>query len=246
MITLQNKENEIEFFDRFSQTAAYDVLTPAAYSRIVQEFMKRLRAMPPQKLRIIDMGCGSGAFTRSFRKMLPGDFWGMDISAPSIAMAKASSPDIQFVVGDIEQSGFADHSFDVVLFSGVLHHFPDFQACLREGYRILKKGGRVLSYDPNVRNPAMWLFRHPASPFFSRLGKTPNERLLAAEEIARGMEKAGFHKVGVFGKGGITFRYVAAPLGRWLLPAYNALEVLFAFTPFARRYGSFLIGYGEK
>jgi ubiquinone/menaquinone biosynthesis C-methylase UbiE len=178
--------------------------------------------------------------------MFPAVFFGMDISERSIAVAAAASPDIHFSVGDIEHSGFADHSFDVVIFSGVLHHFPDFQACLREGYRILKKGGCVLSYDPNARNPVMWIYRHPASPFFSRRGRTANERLLSAEEIVNRMEKTGFHHVRVFGKSGMSFTYVASPLGRLLLPAYNFLEVLFSFTPFARRFGSFLIGYGEK
>jgi len=243
---LQNKKNEIEFFDRFSQAAAYDVLTPAAYRRIIREFQELLRPLQRPGLRIIDLGCGSGAFTRRFQQMFPACFFGMDISERSIAAAAAASPDIGYTVGDIEHSGFADHSFDVALFSGVLHHFPDFQACLREAYRILKKGGCVLSYDPNIRNPAMWIYRHPRSPFSSRQGRTANERLLAAEDIRGGMEKSGFHHVRVRGRSGITFKYVASPVGRSLLPLYNLLEVLFAFTPLAGRFGSFLIGYGEK
>jgi ubiquinone/menaquinone biosynthesis C-methylase UbiE len=178
--------------------------------------------------------------------MFPARFFGMDISEKSIALAAKAAPDIQFVVGDIENSGFADHFFDVVLFSGVLHHFPDFQTCLQEGYRILKKGGCVLSYDPNIRNPVMWLYRHPTSPFFSRQGKTANERLLAAEEIIALMKKTGFKNVRVRGKSGITFKYVAAPLGRFLLPAYNLFEIFLGLTPLSERFGSFLIGYGEK
>jgi ubiquinone/menaquinone biosynthesis C-methylase UbiE len=117
---------------------------------------------------------------------------------------------------------------------------------MREAYRILRNGGCVLSYDPNIKNPFMWLYRHPSSPFFSNKGITENEHLLSPTEVTSTMEKAGFTNVTTLCKSGVTFKYVATELGRFLLPLYNIFETLLGHTPLQSKYGSFIIGYGEK
>lgn len=105
----------------------------------------------------------------------------------------------------------------------------------------------MLSYDPHLKNPAMWLYRHPDSPFFSNRGKTDNERLLTGDELAGSLREAGFAGVRVGAIGGVTFKYVESPLGRAVLPVYNLWERAFGLvTPLARKYGSFLIARGEK
>ncbi len=44
---------------------------------------------------------------------------------------------------------YPDGSFDVVLATLMLHHLPEDVrlACLREAFRVLKKGGRLLAVD---------------------------------------------------------------------------------------------------
>ena len=246
--TVQDKTKEKDFFNSFSAGGEYDVFTTSGYKALIEEYRKSLRVPGSTDLRVIDLGCGTGAFSREFKKMLGSDnyFYGLDLSIKSVILAANLEPGIHFCAGDIEHCCFKDESFDIVLFSGVLHHFPDFEPCLREGYRILRKGGCALSYDPNIKNPFMWLYRHPSSPFFSPKGKTENERLLSAQQVADGFRQAGFHNVIARGKSGVTFKYVASTLGRVLLPFYNLLELLLGISPLASKYGSFLIGYGEK
>ena len=103
---------------------------------------------------------------------------GVDISPKLIEIASGKYPNVEFRVGNILRMEDPDESFDVVLYSGVLHHFPEMDPVLEEGLRILKKGGCLLAFDPNQSNPAMWLYRNPASPLFSPVGKTENEILL--------------------------------------------------------------------
>ncbi|MCP4155872.1 MAG: class I SAM-dependent methyltransferase [bacterium] len=260
---MQDKSKEIAFFDQFSSAKEYDVLTNRAYKTIIREYLSRwqnregasprLSLSPPgqgeatiQKLSIIDLGCGTGTFTRKFKEVADANFYGLDISLKSIELAAGLAPKIHFCTGDIENCCFKDESFDIVLFSGVLHHFSNFDACLKEGFRLLKKNGCVLSYDPNIKNPVMWLYRHPSSPLFSQKGKTENEQLLSKEQVTISMEKAGFSNIVVQGKSGITFKYIESAAGRILLPFYNLFEILLGISPLASRYGSFLIGYGEK
>ena len=245
---MQDKAKEKDFFDTFSSARDYDVFTSHGYKTLLREYVRLIPFSTGAKIRVIDLGCGTGAFTRKFKEISAGsyDFFGLDLSLPSLRLAAELAPGIHFCGGDIEQCGFKDESFDIVLFSGVLHHFSDFQLCLREGYRILKNGGCVLSFDPNGKNPAMWLYRHPSSPFFSPQGKTANERLLSGAEIGSALKKAGFTNVIARCKSGITFKYVASTVGRFLLPFYNLLEILWGISPLAAKYGSFVIGYGEK
>ncbi len=243
---MQNKEKEKEFFDQFSSKGDYDVFTPSGYKNLIKEYQKLLPQHTPQKPKTIDLGCGTGAFTRKFANAVNSHTFGLDISSKSTQLATKLSPDILYLTGDIEHCPIKNNTFDIVLLSGVLHHFPNFLPCLNESYRILKPGGCVLSYDPHIKNPFMWLYRHPDSPLFSPKGKTENERLLSAGEVETGLKTAGFANIQCYGKSGITFKYIESNLGRLFLPFYNLLERLTAFRPFAVRYGSFLICRGEK
>lgn len=245
---MQNKSKEKMFFDQFSSSREYDVFTRYGYKSIIREYLQLANTPTHRKIKVIDLGCGTGAFTRQFKRIFNdfNDYSGLDLSLQSLRMATQISPGISFCAGDIENCCFKDNIFDVVLFSGVLHHFTNMEPCMREAYRILKEGGCVLSYDPNIKNPFMWLYRHPTSPFYSKKGITENEHLLSSEQIASAMETVGFTNVSAHCKSGITFKYVATPSGRLLLPLYNIFETLLGFSPLESRFGSFVIGYGEK
>lgn len=243
---MQDKLKEKEFFDQWSESSSYDVFTPAGYNKIINVFRKLAGKRLSKGRKIIDLGCGTGAFSRRFFQGIDAELFGMDISVKAIKMARAESNNINYIVGDVEDLKFKDESFDVVIFSGMLHHFPNIKKSLAEGYRILKKGGCVLSYDPNIKNPFMWLYRHHSSPFFSKTGKTDNERLLSAEEVDSVMKEVGFSYIKTSCIGGVTYKYVKSRRGKLLLPFYNIIEVSFDKLPWVDKYGSFLIGYGEK
>ena len=99
--------------------------------------------------------------------------------------ARAAHPADRWLVADATALPFAVGSFDVVAFSSVLHHVPDFPAALREAVRVLRPGGRAFAFDPNALNPAMALLRVPESPFYSASGVSPNERPLLPSMLRR-------------------------------------------------------------
>ena len=55
----------------------------------------------------------------------------------------------------------------------------------------------------------MWLYRDPASPFYSSLGVTVNERPVLARQVAAVFERAGF-EVSSHYLSGLAYRYVAS------------------------------------
>lgn len=243
-IKRQDKEAEKEFFDKFDREGGYDVLDEQGYKKILN-FMKE-RIKNEESLTIADMGCGSGAFSSQMKKAYKNaHIIGVDISKGCIARAKRDFGKIEFVIDDVEKTKFKKDFFDVIWYSGTLHHFPDFSKVAKEAFRILKPGGVFFSYDPNFYNPAFWLYRHPSSPFYSNIGITSNERLLKASEIKNVFEKVGF-KTYVQAISGIKFRYVESKRIRPLLAIYNLFDQILGITPLAYFIGVFIIGYGKK
>jgi SAM-dependent methyltransferase len=245
--TGQLVESEVAFFDEFvAAHGDYDVLGEGAYRRLVSVFTRLVR--PRRGERCIDLGCGTGAFTRRLRPFGL-ELEGMDISPVAVAFGNRSATSERYVQGDITASGLADGSRDIVLYSGVLHHFPsqgERARVLSEGFRILAPGGRLFAFDPNLHSPSMWLYRDPRSPLFSAKGKTENEVLLSRLELRTEIAAAGFAQVDVRGVSGITYKFVESAAARVVLPLYNAYEQIVRFSPFERLLGTFVVSVARK
>jgi SAM-dependent methyltransferase len=245
--TEQRVDREVEFFDRFAEEHGdYDVLSDQAYDRLTTLFDQLIS--PRRGERCIDLGCGTGAFTKHLARFGL-ERTGMDISPRSVERANAGSNGARFITGDITASGLPPASFDIIVYSGVLHHFSTAAArekVLVEGFRILAPGGRLFAFDPSAHSPSMWLYRDPRSPLFSEKGKTDNEVLLRRNDLERELGGAGFSQVRVSGASGITFRYVESTAARLVLPLYNIYERLIQLSPFESILGTFLISTARK
>jgi SAM-dependent methyltransferase len=240
-------QDEVKFFDGFvEEHGDYDVLGKGAYKQLLWQFGSLCEPHPHESC--VDCGCGTGAFTRRLLEF-DLDLIGIDISPRSIQSAQAQATCETYIVGDITQLAMADLSVDIVVFSGVLHHFPESQfrnKILSEANRVLKPGGRVFGFDPSAHSPSMWLYRSPNSPFYSKMGKTINEVLLTRNQLRSELAQAGFERISVRGVGGITYRYVEGRVARAILPLYNMYEKLLGMSPLENWLGTFLISYGLK
>lgn len=235
----QDKAAEAEFFDAITTSGGgdYDVLSERGRRRILAELAQRLPARRP--LRCLDLGCGTGRFTAHLVG-LGLEVHGLDLSPQAVEAARRIVPAATFDVRDIEATGQPDASWDVVVLSGVLHHFPDMGPALAECARVLRPGGRLLAFDPHLGNPFMWAYRCKASPLYSSKGVTPNEQPLGRAQVERAVRAAGFASVDVHAIGGVAFTYVESGAARLALPVYNALDRLLDLPPL-RRFGSFLV-----
>ena len=238
---------EIEFFDKFEETHGdYDVLGEHAYKRLLDIFKQRLD--PKEGQSCLDLGCGTGAFTRRL-ECFNLKLHAMDISPASIERAKEKAPSIAFKVGDIRNTDYADNSMDIVVFSGVLHHLSsleDRHAAMVEAHRVLKPGGSLYSFDPYQRSLSMFLYRDPHSPFFSETGKTDNEILIGRDQIIRELDDAGYVDIDPVTICGITYRYVEGSFARKMLPLYNAYEMMMMWTKLEKLAGTFIVGIAKK
>jgi len=239
---MQDKSEEIAFFDRHAEADDYNVFTDLASARIIDAFLRLTNL--PAGASVADLGCGSGAFTQLLR--LRGFIvQGVDISPKLIELARRKYPDIPFHVGDVEELPFARDSLDGLLLSGIVHHFPDPNLFASEVFRVLRSGGKFFAFDPNRRNPFMYLYRDRSSPFYSPIGVTENERPIIAEECARVFERAGFRVQTDF-LSGLAYRYVASRGARLALPIYNLADAMLFRSPLLHRFRAFVLTFGEK
>jgi SAM-dependent methyltransferase len=238
---------EVVFFDSFElRHGDYDVLGERAYRRLLRLFAELVA--PQSGERCIDLGCGSGAFTRRLAKFQL-ELTGIDISPRCIEAAGRASKHERYLVGDIRDTPLEAGAADIIVYSGVLHHC-DLRAArveiMKEGYRILRPGGRLFAFDPSAHSPSMWLYRDPRSPLYSSKGKTANEVLLTRQNLQNELDEAGFSPVSVRGASGISFRYVEDRFARLFLPLYNLYEEIVRFSPLENRLGTFLVSLAIK
>jgi ubiquinone/menaquinone biosynthesis C-methylase UbiE len=117
--------------------------------------------------RVLDVGCGTGYLTRHMAAQVgpDGAVTGVDPSPAVLAYARrkkrrpASAP-CTYKEGIAESLDLPDTSFDAVVTSLMLHHLPEElrPAALREMYRVLRPGGRLLVAE--FRPPTSRIGRH--------------------------------------------------------------------------------------
>jgi SAM-dependent methyltransferase len=93
--------------------------------------------------RVLDVGCGAGAFLRlaAERGGVP---YGIDASGALIGFARTRLPDADLRVGEMEDLPWEDDSFDLVTGFNSFFFANDMVAALREAGRVAKPGAPIV------------------------------------------------------------------------------------------------------
>lgn len=147
--------------------------------------LKEIYNQPSSPRTVLDVGCGDGSFTRELAAVLPK----AEISAVDTAVSKPfSSGNISFFKGGVEALPFASESFDLVYTALSLHHWSDKEKGIREIFRVLKSGGRLVIGDPLLED---WL----RNRFLGWLMQAIDRGSFTNEERLRGyLSSAGFEE----------------------------------------------------
>ncbi len=100
----------------------------------------------PDGAKILDVGCGGGQIAIEIARRLPDvEICGLDLSPEQVGRARQRAAGlgerVSFVVGSALGLEFDDESFDAVMSSASIKHWPDMAAGLAECVRVLKPGG---------------------------------------------------------------------------------------------------------
>ena len=101
-------------------------------------------------LRILDVGCGTGANIRMLSQF--GEAEGVDVSDDALEFCRKKGLKVE--KGTAEELPFADESFDLTTALDVIEHLDDDAAGLKEMFRVTRKGGYSLIFVPAF----MWLW----------------------------------------------------------------------------------------
>jgi ubiquinone/menaquinone biosynthesis C-methylase UbiE len=192
-------------------------------------------ALRPGRLAL-EVGCGTGLFVEQVARS-GATLRALDLSTHLLEQARArltGHAGVSFLCGNAEQMPYAGGSFDAVYGSSVLHHL-DLDRALREAFRVLRPGGRLVFTEPNIVNPQVAVMFHvdATKRYF---GVSPDEMAFSRFRAARALREAGFRDVRVTP---FDFLHPATPAS-WL-GAVSRLGGLAERTPIVREIAGSLL-----
>ncbi len=145
-----------ELFDTWAESYDAWFATPIGRQVKIAETDLLLEMLAPQAgERLLDVGCGTGVFTREVFAAARCMVVGLDISLPMLARGLANSSGEHFfpVAGDMLRLPFADDSFCRVYSMTALEFVDDARAAIVELQRVCRPGGTIVLTTLNSLSP---------------------------------------------------------------------------------------------
>ncbi len=107
---------------------------------------------PLEGARVLDVGCGIGAYVEKFRG-LTAEAFGVDVDADKLRLAQQQKGLKTLALSVAEGLPFPDNTFDAVLLHEVIEHVANDRQTIQEAHRVAKAGGSVIVFAPNRLYP---------------------------------------------------------------------------------------------
>ena len=121
-----------------------------------------LQAMlpPVPGLKVVDLGCGYGWFSRWAQEQGAEQVLGLDVSQKMLARAKemTSSSAITYGIADLEKLDLPDVAFDLAYSSLAFHYIVDLKGLFARIHQALVPGGRLVF---SIEHPIFMAPRQP-------------------------------------------------------------------------------------
>lgn len=214
MTQLKGKERARYVQDMFSRIARrYDLM-----NRLMTGFQDvrwrrqviRLAGLQP-RARLLDLGTGTGDLAREALKQQPqAKIAAADFTLEMMRAGSRAGP-LPWCAADAMGLPFRDATFDAVVSGFLMRNVSDLPAGVREQFRVLKSGGRIVILDTtrpkrNLLSPFIWIHMHVIIPLLGSLisGRREaytylpesTEGFLTAEALAAHLAAAGFREIG--------------------------------------------------
>lgn len=201
-------------------TNRYNILNPEVYlsffekEQAILEFIRKNIEIDLQEVKLLEVGCGSGANILSFIRygMNPTNLVGNELLSERLKIARNILPsDVKLLGGDARQLELKPEFFDIVFQSTVFTSILDDKVqneLAQKMWSLLKPGSFILWYDFVYDNP--------------------NNKDVRGVKLVKIKE--------LFPKGRIKFRKItlAPPLARKLVKIHPVMCTLFNMLPFLR------------
>ena len=142
---------------------------------------------------VLEIGCSGGALMAQLKKKGFTDIKGIDTSQVAVELAGERGIENVWVM-DGARLNFNDNSFELLIASDVLEHIKDHEAALREWYRVLKPGGRLIIFVPAFQ--FLWSAHDVANHHFRRYNMKTLTRLV--QDAGFTIQRRSFWNAGLF------------------------------------------------
>lgn len=152
----ENKANsertEPNILDRLLKYSGYDSVTGSYSSEQWKKMVNAiaLRTNITNTSKVLELGCGSGAFLYVLHQITNCKIYGIDYVASHIKNAQSYLPFGNFVCAECNQIPDFGTKFDCVIVNSVAHYFPDshyLNQVILASYKVLNQGGIVCYAD---------------------------------------------------------------------------------------------------
>lgn len=139
----KGKELGVIYGNRFDRDEIY---RNRVWKTLIQGWFQR---HIPSKSEVLDLGCGYGQFINN---VVCARKYAMDLNAGSKSKL---NPEVTFLEQDCSSTwNLPDNSLDLIFSSNFFEHLlskEDLAKTVREAFRCLRKGGRIITMGPNIR-----------------------------------------------------------------------------------------------
>ncbi|MFC1828911.1 class I SAM-dependent methyltransferase [Thermodesulfobacteriota bacterium] len=188
-------------------------------SRKTLSRIKRLLKKDFKDIRLLDVGCSSGAFISVAQKLNVAAEGVEPMTHPARAAMNAG---LKVTEGYLEDIKLPSGSFDVVTLFEVIEHLKDPIALLKECRRILRPGGLMIIRTGNTDSWTVKFMKDRWDYFCPAIGHisyfNTNSMIILAERTGFEVEKIGYHSVSLTRKEDVpALLYRAAKIGAEIL-----------------------------
>lgn len=145
-IVKKRQDRMRSFFDSVAGRLGKDYVPGKSWKSVAEAL---LRLLPP--MTIADLGAGEGSFAmllaQRATKVIAVDTSSKMIEVGRELATRHGVSNLDFRLGDMEELPIDDAAVDLVFFSQSLHHAMHPGRAIREAWRILRPGGRVILLD---------------------------------------------------------------------------------------------------
>jgi len=153
-----NDERKRALFDQAEANAGEQYLGGKFNAAYRADDLKFTRFLIPPGKRVLELGCGRGDLLAALQ---PSYGVGVDFSPRTIAKATALHPDLNFILGDVEDPATlaaVEGPFDYVIIADTIGMFEDIDGTLRLVHELCAPSTRVIiSYYSHLWEPVLKL-----------------------------------------------------------------------------------------
>jgi SAM-dependent methyltransferase len=157
---------DVERFNQWAADYERSWLQRVFFGPVQRSVLDLLAAPNDAPLRLLDVGCGTGALLRQAAVRFPAaDLYGVDPAPQMVRVAQAlgeGSPRLHALAAAAQNLPFGEVYFDFVVSTFSFHHWGDQAHGLREARRVLRPGGSLILADTfavSWKRAIYWLSR---------------------------------------------------------------------------------------